>query len=194
MDIFSIIFIAVGLAMDCFAVSISKGICTKKFFLSYAVRMAFLFGFFQAAMTAIGYGISSYFAEEIMSVDHWIAFVLLCFIGVKMIVESLEKKKEDEKKECKEDISKHFKWKALISLSIATSIDALATGVVFAPYPQYIWLAVLLIGICSFVFSIVGVILGVYAGKRFKFNVEMAGGIILIAIGSKILIEHLFFP
>lgn len=191
MDIFSIILIAIGLAMDCFAVSISKGICTKKFYFSYTLRIVLLFGLFQGVMPLIGYFIGSYFAEQIKVIDHWIAFILLGFIGGKMLIESFKKREE----KCCDEYSakKHFQWGTLISLGIATSIDALATGVILVPYPKLIWIAVAIIALTSFIFSFIGVIIGVYCGNRFHFKVEAVGGAILITIGLKILIEHLFF-
>lgn len=192
MDILSIVLIAIGLAMDCFAVSISKGICTKKFYLSHTLRMALLFGLFQGLMPLIGYYVSSMFAEQIKRVDHWIAFILLGFIGIRMIIEAF---KEGGNPSCEESesVNKHFKWQGLFSLAIATSIDALATGVIFAPFPELIWIAVGIIALTSFIFSIAGVYIGVHFGKRFHFKVEAIGGVILMLIGLKILVEHLFF-
>lgn len=189
MDVFSIVLIAVGLAMDCFAVSISKGICVRKFYFSYTFRMALLFGIFQGIMPLIGFCLSSFFAEQIKVVDHWIAFVLLGFIGVRMIIEAF--KSDEDDCDITDSVKKHFKWKVLFSLAIATSIDALATGVVFAPFPEIIWMAIIIIAIASFLFSFAGVLIGIHFGKRFHFKVEVLGGLILIAIGCKILIEHL---
>ncbi|MDO9152735.1 MAG: manganese efflux pump MntP family protein [Paludibacter sp.] len=186
MDFLSIIIIGIGLAMDCFAVSISKGMCIKKVKWKKVLRMAFLFGLFQAGMPLIGYFAGMSFAKLISSFDHWLAFILLGGIGVKMFIEGL--KPIDPHCETK---SNPFKWKTLLTLSFATSIDALATGIVFVPYPDKIWFAVLSIGLISFLFSIIGVYLGVNFRKKIKINVEILGGIILIGIGSKILIEHL---
>ena len=190
MNILSIVFIAMGLAMDCFAISISKGICTGKFYFRYAFRIALLFGLFQGLMPLIGYFVANNFAEQITRFDHWIAFVLLGFIGTKMIVEAFKKKEECDEHE---SIKKHFQWKILLSLAVATSIDALATGIIFVPFPELIWVAVIIIAVASFIFSFAGVIIGVRFGKRFHLKVEALGGIILIIIGLKILIEHLFF-
>lgn len=203
MDILSIIIIAIGLAMDCFAVSITKGVCVKKFFLSYSLKMAIMFGLFQGIMPLIGYFAGISFAESISRFDHWIAFGLLLFIGGKMFIESI--KIEDTKEQtsdcdCVNGNAQHsaivaaqFSWKIIFALAIATSIDALATGLIFVPFPDLIWLSVSIIGIVSFLFSLVGMLIGVTFGKRFKVNVNMIGGIILVAIGTKILIEHLFF-
>lgn len=188
MDIVSIIIIGVGLAMDCFAVSISKGVCLHKFKLKKAFRMALLFGAFQGVMPLIGYFGGVSFASFISPLDHWIALGLLGAIGVKMFVEGL--KPLDTHCESR---STSFKWKTLITLAFATSIDALATGIVFVPYPSQIAFAVATIGSISFIFSILGVYIGVHFGRKLKFNVEIIGGIILVGIGVKILVEHLYF-
>lgn len=186
MDILSIIIIGIGLAMDCFAVSIGKGMCLKKIKWKKAFRMAFLFGFFQAFMPLIGYFGGMTFARFINAFDHWIAFILLGIIGIKMFIEGL--KPIDPLCEVK---SNPFKWKILFTLAFATSIDALATGIVFVPYPDKIWVAISTIGSISFIFSIIGLNLGFHFKRQFKFNVEIIGGIILFGIGLKILIEHL---
>lgn len=187
MDIFSIIIIGIGLAMDCFAVSTGKGMCLKRIRWKKVLRMAFLFGSFQAIMPLIGFFGGLSFATLISDYDHWIAFILLGIIGGKMFIEGL--KPIDP--HCETDRNP-FKWKTLITLAFATSIDALATGIVFVPFPDKIWVAVLSIGLISFIFSIVGVHLGFHFKKKLKFNVEIIGGIILFGIGTKILIEHLF--
>lgn len=188
MDLFSIIIISVGLAMDCFAVSISKGICAKKYFFWLTFRMAFLFGIFQATMPLIGYLAGIKYTEELKYLDHWIAFILLSAIGIKMIIEGFK----TENPECKKTPNP-FKWAPLLSLALATSIDALATGFVLIPYPNFIWKSIAIIGLTSFLFTFIGMYLGVHFGKRFHIKVEVVGGFILIAIGIKILIEHLYF-
>ena len=186
MDILSIILIGIGLAMDCFAVTISKAICAKKFFFWETLRMALLFGIFQAVMPLIGYFAGKTFIHEMINYDHWIAFGLLLLIGGKMLVEGLKPIDPD----C--DVTPNpFKWTTLITLALATSIDALATGVVFVSYPTLICLAILIIGGISFLFTFIGMGIGIHFGKRFHFNVEILGGLILIGIGLKILIEHL---
>jgi putative Mn2+ efflux pump MntP len=186
MDIISIIIIGIGLAMDCFAVSISKGVCLKKFRFKKALRMAVLFGLFQGLMPLIGYFAGFSFANAIRDFDHWIAFGLLSIIGIKMFIEGL--KPIDPHCEIKTD---PFKWKVLLTLALATSIDAMATGIVFVTFPERIWVAVANIGIISFIFSLLGVYLGVHFRSKIKINVEILGGIILVGIGLKILIEHL---
>jgi putative Mn2+ efflux pump MntP len=195
MDIISIIIIAVGLAMDCFAVAVSKGICVKKFNLGYTLKMALLFGLFQGGMPLVGYFAGISFAEIITRVDHWAAFVLLAFIGGKMIYEGITKKEiiecECEDGVTEDNFKKMFGMGTLISLAVATSIDALVTGLIFVPFPGYIVIAVVIIGLISFFLTIIGSYIGVRFGSRFKLNANIVGGIILFAIGSKILIEHL---
>ena len=188
MDILSIIIIGIGLAMDCFAVSVSKGICAKKLFFWLTFRMALLFGLFQAAMPLIGYAAGASFAKQMISFDHWLAFGLLTLIGGKMVVEGFKTPNPENSK-----VSNPFKWISLLSLGFATSIDALATGIVFVPYPGLIWKAVAIIGFISFLFTFIGMYIGVHFGKRFHVKVEAIGGFILIGIGLKILIEHLYY-
>ncbi len=186
MDIISIIIIGIALAMDCFTVSISKGICAKKYFFWLTFRMAVLFGLFQGLMPLIGYAVGSSFAAEMQSYDHWLAFGLLGLIGGKMVIEGL--KTTDP--ECAK-VSNPFKWVSLLSLAFATSIDALATGIVFIPFPDYISKAIAIISTISFLFTFIGMYIGVHFGKRFHIKVEAIGGFILIGIGIKILFDHL---
>lgn len=186
MDILSIIIIGIGLAMDCFAVSVSKGVCAKKFFFWHTFRMAFLFGLFQSVMPLIGFFAGGSFLKQIKDYDHWIAFILLSAIGIKMIYEGVIQKDPD----CV-TTPNPFKLKSLLVLALATSIDALATGIVFISFPDIIWIAVILIGGISFLFTFIGMYIGIHFGKRFHINVELLGGLILIGIGTKILIEHL---
>jgi manganese efflux pump family protein len=187
MDLLSIIIIGIGLAMDCLAVSISKGMHAKKHHFWMTVRMAVMFGLFQAVMPLIGYATGTGFAHYMKQIDHWIAFVLLALIGGKMVIESLQKtnQADDDK------ILDSFKWSTIISLALATSIDAFATGIVFVSFPEIIWKAIIIIGLISILFTFLGMYIGVHFGKRFNLNVEMIGGFILIAMGLKILIEHL---
>ena len=183
-------FLALALAMDCFAVSIASGIIAKKHIGKMMIRMAFLFGLFQAAMPLIGWFGVSTFTSYLENIDHWIAFGLLIFLGGRMIRESFLP--EEEKK------IKPRKLKTQVILAIATSIDALAVGISFActgfsnlkmlVYPLFV------IGFVSFVMSIIGVILGVKFGKPItkKLKPELLGGIILIFIGIKVLLSHLY--
>lgn len=181
--------IAIGLAMDCFAVSIASGIYQKKNILRPMLTIAFFFGLFQGAMPLLGWLGASTFSHLIENFDHWIAFGLLTFLGVRMIRESL--KEED----CKEgfDLSS---LKVVITLAIATSIDALAVGVSFAFLDietiKEILRPVIIIGIASFAFSIAGFIIGHTTQNSCKLRAELWGGVILIFIAVKILIEHLF--
>lgn len=188
MDLFSIILISIGLAMDCFAVSTAKGLAHKRWS-AWVVVMALLFGLFQGGMPLIGYFAGTLFADFFSRFAPWIALALLAFIGGKMIWESLHEENEEaalngEKKG----------WSAwnLIVLAVATSIDALATGVIFIPVPEVLWLAISVIALTSFVFSIAGYMIGAMMGKKLKWNVELIGGLILIAIGLKIWIEGCF--
>jgi len=191
MDIFSIIIIGIGLAMDCFAVSFSKGMHAKKHHFRLTFRMALMFGLFQAVMPLIGYIAGSSFAQYMKLFDHWIAFGLLLLIGGKMVIESL-KVIDIEEIDDDDKLINSFKWTTIFSLALATSIDAFATGIVFVPFPGLIWKAVIIIGLISIGFTFVGMYIGVHFGKRFHLNVEMIGGFILIGMGIKILIEHLF--
>lgn len=184
MDILSIVILAIGLAADCFAVSVCKGMTTQQLPWMRAILMALLFGIFQGGMPLITFFLGIGFAQYITPIDHWIAFVLLAFIGGKMIVESF--KDEADKP------SQNFSWITIITLAFATSIDALAMGIIFVPYPQLIAFAVAIIATTSFVASLGGSTIGFFFGKKFKLNVELIGGIILVGMGTKILIEHLF--
>ena len=194
MDFISIILIAIALAMDCFAVATSTGITVRKFYPWNTFKMSLAFGLFQGGMVLIGYFAGISFANTISKYDHWIAFALLLFIGGKMIIESFADKKEENKEVgTTVDVAKQFSWKTIILLAIATSIDALATGIIFVPFPEFIVKAIVFIGLASFLFPIIGMLIGVSFGKRFNLNVNLIGGLILIGIGTKILIEHLFF-
>lgn len=186
MDLLSIILIAIGLAMDCLAVSIAKGLQQSRWCAS-ALLMAFLFGLFQGGMPLIGYFAGTFFSVFFSRFAPYIALVLLTFIGGKMIWESLHPNR-DESSSCVSD----WRFKTLILLAIATSIDALATGVIFIPVPHVLWLSVAIIAFTSFFFSWVGYLMGEYIGKKFHFNVELLGGIILVGIGLKIFIEGVF--
>lgn len=183
MGIVEIILIAVGLAMDAFAVSICKGLSMSKMDWKKAGVIGLYFGGFQGGMPLIGYFLGVGFEEKIKSIDHWLAFVLLVFIGVNMIKEALSKEEE-----CLND---NVDFKSMIILAIATSIDALAVGVTFAFLSVNIILAVCLITIITFVISCIGVKIGNVFGDKYKAKAEIAGGVILILLGTKILLEHL---
>ena len=185
MGIFELFLIAVGLSMDAFAVAVCKGLGMEKVNKRDALLLGAFFGGFQALMPLTGYLLGSQFASYIERWDHWIAFVLLAFIGGNMIKESREQE-EEEAENC-ENISYH----ELFTLAVATSIDALAVGVSFAFLYVSIGPAVAFIGCTTFVLTLVGVWVGNLFGSRYKNRAEMTGGIILILIGGKILLEHL---
>lgn len=183
MELFEIIIIAIGLSMDAFAVSIGKGLSVTKSKLSHYLKVGLWFGGFQALMPMIGYLLGTSFADAVADFDHWIAFALLAIIGANMIKEAVGK---DEDEESNAD----FSIKALFVLAVATSIDALAAGVSFAFLKTDIISSIIIIGITTFLFSIVGFKIGNIFGNRYKKRAELIGGVILITIGLKILIEH----
>ncbi len=186
MDFLVILIIAVALAMDAFAVSISSGIIIKETKIQHALKIAFFTGFFQGFFTFLGWLGGIYIAHLISEIDHWIAFILLLIIGSKMIYES---RKDSEK----EKTINPLELRVLFLLGIATSIDALAVGISFAVLNDPILVPTLLIGIVAFLFSVLGVLIGKKVGQVFGNRVEILGGLILIAIGINILINHLFF-
>lgn len=185
MSLLELFLIAVGLSMDAFAVSICKGLSMQKMNTKNAMIVGLYFGGFQAVMPLIGYLLGSQFKNSITSIDHWIAFVLLAIIGLNMIRDALNKDSES----CDASVSA----KDMVVLAVATSIDALAIGVTFAFLSVDIVPAVSFIGIITFVLSIVGVKAGTVFGCRYKSKAEFAGGLILVLMGTKILVEHLFF-
>lgn len=179
--------IGVGLAMDAFAVSICKGLAMEKVNKKQAVVIGLYFGGFQALMPLIGWFMGVRFQKNITSIDHWIAFILLVFIGGKMIWEAV---KDPDVQEIPEK-DPPLKHKEMLLLAIATSIDALAVGITFAFLDKPIIEAVAIIGCTTFALSILGVVVGNFFGTRYKKKAEIAGGVILILIGLKILLEHL---
>lgn len=191
MSLIDITFLVLALAMDCFTVSIVSGVIIRKYILSVILRMAVLFGLFQAMMPFIGWLGTSYFSHYLESVDHWIAFGLLAFLGGKMIKDSFGSEEEA-----------HFDPSKLTSqllFAVATSIDALAVGISFACLGykniEQLTLPLIVIGVCSFVMSILGNILGVMCGKSIvkRLKPEFIGGVILLLIGFRILYEHISF-
>lgn len=187
MSVVELFILAVGLSMDAFAVAICKGLCMRKVTIKKAGIVGLYFGLFQAGMPIIGYILGSQFSDKISSIDHWIAFILLTLIGISMIKESLEK---EEKSECKTE-EEELNFKNMSILAIATSIDALAVGVTFAFLKVNIIPAVSFIGITTLVLSMIGVKIGNIFGVKYKSKAELVGGIILILMGIKILLEHL---
>lgn len=185
MDLLSLIFTGIGLAMDASAVSIAKGMSLpNEKNKNYALKLGLAFGIFQGLMPLIGYLAGSTFSGYIQSVDHWVAFILLALIGLNMIKESREEKESEEVS----DLS----LKVILLLAIATSIDALAIGVSFAFLKVNIVLACSIIAIVTFILSFICVMVGKRLGSLFQKYAEIFGGIILMMIGAKILIEHLF--
>lgn len=182
MSLTELFIIAVGLSMDAFAVSICKGLSVQKFKLKQSVIAGLYFGGFQAGMPLLGYFLGKGFQTFIESVDHWIAFVLLAAIGINMIIES--RKSEDS-------MDSSFAFKAMLPLAIATSIDALAVGVTFAFLQVNIVPAVAFIGIITFSLSAIGIKIGNVFGEKYKSRAEIFGGVVLIIMGIKILVEHL---
>jgi len=184
LSLWELFILAVGLSMDACAVSICKGLSVSKVKLKHMLTCGLYFGGFQALMPAIGYLLGVNFQDMIQRIDHWIAFVLLGFIGLNMIRES---RGEGEEMDCS------FCFRAMLPLAVATSIDALAVGVTFAFLQVQIVPAVCFIGVITFILSALGVRLGSVFGAKWKNRAEFAGGLILIVMGAKILVEHLFF-
>ncbi|MBP3460722.1 MAG: manganese efflux pump [Lachnospiraceae bacterium] len=184
MDLWELFLIAVGLSMDAFAVSICKGLATKEVRAKHFLTVGLWFGGFQALMPALGFLLGSAFEQYITALDHWIAFILLGLIGGNMIRESLSR---DE-----EHTNDSFAVKIMFLMAVATSIDALAVGITFALLPDVnIFAAVSFIGIITFILSGVGLKIGNTFGAKYKSKAEFAGGLILILMGIKILLEHL---
>ena len=184
MTILEIFLIAVGLSMDAFAVALCMGIKMRPFNFKRALTIALFFGLAQAIMPLIGWFLGSQFEEYIVSVDHWIAFGLLAFIGGKMAIESFKKEEED----CSCD---KFDIGELVLMAIATSIDALAVGITFAFLQVDIFGSVSMIGATTLILCFAGAFIGCKFGSKLKNKAELAGGIILVLMGLKILLEHL---
>lgn len=180
-----------ALAMDAFAVSVSAGVCVAELRFRYALRTALAFGLFQFAMPVVGFFLGSGFAAQIRGWDHWLAFGLLALVGAKMIKESFEIR--DEAACSEEDLRKKnvLDLRTLLVLAVATSIDALAVGVSYSVIGAPIWLAAGIIGVVTFALCLIGCEFGKRIGARFERWAEVAGGVALIGIGAKILVEHL---
>lgn len=183
MSIFALFILAVGLSMDAFAVAVCKGLALPKITIKNAALVGLWFGGFQAGMPMIGYLLGVQFQSRIESIDHWIAFVLLGLIGANMIKEALSG--------CDEMETASLSVKNMFVLAVATSIDALAVGVTLAFLQVKIGWAVSFIGTITFIISVAGVKIGNVFGVKYKSKAELAGGIILILLGTKILVEHL---
>ena len=183
MDLLTLLTLAVGLAMDAFAVSICKGLAMREKVLKKGIIVGLWFGGFQALMPTIGFFLGTQFKDQITSIDHWVAFVLLGLIGINMVKEALS---NDE-----EQADDTIAVKEMFMLALATSIDALAVGITFAFLNVHIVSAASMIGVCTFLISFAGVKIGNIFGTKYKSKAELAGGIILILLGFKILFEHL---
>lgn len=211
MSLLEIIILAVGLSMDAFAISVCKGLNMKKLNLKQGFIIAFMFGLFQLAMPIIGYFFCSPFEGYIKNFDHWIIFGLLSFIGIKMIIDCIKEIKSDKNEKInlqetnaeekqgaktennlnKLENDQKLKFGEVVSLAIATSIDALAVGITFAMVDANIFTSCLIIGVITLALCFVGVIIGNFFGSKIKSIAEILGGSILILIGLKILLEHL---
>ena len=183
MSIWELFLIAVGLSMDAFAVSVCKGLSAGRVRLGHALTAGIWFGGFQALMPFLGWLLGSRFQSFITSIDHWIAFLLLGLIGANMVRESRSQEEEE--------VGASFAPKAMLPLAVATSIDALTVGITFAFLRVNIYWAITLIGVTTFVLSAIGVKAGGIVGERGKSRAELAGGLVLILMGCKILVEHL---
>ena len=181
MGLWELFVLAVGLSMDAFSVAVCKGLSVCQIRKKQILTVGLYFGFFQGFMPLVGYLLGTGFQEKIQSIDHWIAFILLSLIGINMIRESGGEA---------ENLDACFTFKEMLPLAIATSIDALAVGVTFAFLKVQIIPAVSFIGITTFVISCAGVLIGNRFGARYKSKAELAGGIVLILMGVKILLEH----
>lgn len=183
MSFLEVFIIGIGLAMDAFAVSVCKGLAMKKIKIKNMLKIGLYFGFFQAMMPVIGYFMGIQFQGKVERFDHWIAFVLLGIIGLNMIREVLANDEEIQ--------NDNLSFKEMIILAIATSIDALTIGITFAFLEINIWISVAIIGIVTFILSVIGVKIGNVFGARYEKISKVIGGIILITMGVKILLEHL---
>ena len=183
MGAIEILLISIGLAMDAFAVSVCKGLAMKKMSWKKAIIIGLYFGIFQAVMPVIGYFLGTTFERFITYVDHWVAFILLVGIGINMVKEAFNKESENR--------NDNVDMKTMLVLSIATSIDALAIGITFACLKIHIVMPVITIGLITFIISVIGVKIGNRFGDKYEKKAEIMGGVILILLGIKIVLEHL---
>jgi manganese efflux pump family protein len=183
MDFLTILAIALGLSFDTFAVSLSIGVIRNGILFRQATRVAIILALFQGGLTVAGYFLGSIISNELKAADHWIALALLSFLGIKMIVEGVKKGDDDSRKDYNSTV-------VLLTIALGTSIDAFAVGISFAILSVMIWEAGLLIGSVTFLASMIAIRIGKSAGERLGNNVEIIGGLILIAIGIKIFLEH----
>ncbi|MBO7208284.1 MAG: manganese efflux pump [Clostridia bacterium] len=187
MSIIELLLLGIGLSMDAFAVSVCKGLSSKNAGLNNSIKCGIWFGGFQALMPFIGFYLGNLFADAIKAVDHWVAFVLLLIIGINMLKEAFSSECD-----CCNEKNADFSIKTMFAMAVATSIDALAVGISLAMAGNVnIWSAVSIIGVTTFVLSAAGIKIGSIFGSRWQRKAQIAGGIILILIGTKILLEHL---
>lgn len=186
MTLIEVLLIAIGLSMDAFAVSVGKGLSMRKVDYAASLELALAFGLFQALMPVLGWFLAASFADAIRSLDHWIAFLLLALIGGKMIYDALSGSEEEDSEEFS-----RVKPLELLALAVATSIDAFAVGILFAALAMPPFPAVVIIGSVTFVLSLAGVVVGNRFGARYESAASLIGGIILVFIGLKVLVEHL---
>lgn len=184
MDFLTIFLIALGLSFDTFAVSLSFGVVQNKILFWQASRVAIVLAVFQAGMTVAGYFLGSLVSGFIMTADHWVALGLLCFLGIRMIVEGLTRKENGPTRD-------YTRTKELLTVAVGTSIDAFAVGISFGLLKMQIWVSGIIIGAVTFIASMTAIRIGKSAGARLGQKVEVVGGIILIAIGLKIFLEHM---
>ena len=187
MDFVELLLIGVGLSMDAFAVAICKGLGMSRLNMKQAAVIALFFGAFQAIMPFIGWAAGSWLADLITPIDHWVAFALLAFVGGKMLWDAFHEEGDDDP----DEMDAKLDLKELLMLAIATSIDALAVGITFAFLQVSIVPSVTIIGCTTFVISFAGVAVGHFFGARFEKPATIVGGVVLILIGVKILLEHL---
>jgi len=184
MDFLTILIVALGLSFDTFAVSLSFGVVQNKIMFWQAVRVAILLALFQAGLLVAGYFLGSFVSDFVKTADHWIALILLSFLGIRMIIEGLKRKENDKARD-------YTRLKELLTVAVGTSIDAFAVGISFAFLDLKIWLSGFIIGIVTFFASMTAIRIGKSAGAKLGQRVEVAGGLILIAIGIKIFLEHM---
>jgi putative Mn2+ efflux pump MntP len=184
MDYFTILAIALGLSFDSFAVSLSYGVIRSSIIFRQATRVAIVFAFFQGGLTVAGYFLGSIISNSLKAMDHWVALLLLAFLGMKMIYEGLKKSNKDETQDFGSTI-------VLLTLALGTSVDAFAVGISFALLDVKIWEAGILIGAVTYLASMAAIRIGKSAGERLGNKVEIIGGLILITIGLKIFLEHM---
>jgi putative Mn2+ efflux pump MntP len=184
MDFITIIAVAIGLSFDTFAVSLSYGVVRSRILFRQAVRIALVLAVFQAGLLVTGYFLGSVVSEIIKAADHWIALALLSFLGIRMIVEGTKRNEEDE-------VRDYTKTSTLLAIAVGTSIDAFAVGISFALLNILIWTSGIIIGAVTFLASMTAIRIGKSAGERLGQKVEIFGGLILVAIGIKIFLEHI---